>query len=139
VKLTHVRLLVRDYAASFAFWRDIVGLDVTVGDEAGPYAEFDTGNATLAIFSSTAMSNDSGITSGRGGRGADDLMICLEVDDVDEAYRRLSERGVHFVGEPTDQLGWGIRVAHFRDPDGNLAEINAQIDDPPAETGPADE
>lgn len=123
MRLTHVRVLVRDYETSFRFWRDTVGLPVTFGDEQGPYADFDTGEATLAIFSATAMSNDTGVTSGRGGRGADDLMIVLQVEDVDAKVSELEARGVRFASQPTDQPDWGIRVAHFRDPDGNLAEL----------------
>ncbi|CAN5762712.1 VOC family protein [soil metagenome] len=123
MRLTSVRLLVRDYAATFRFWRDTVGLPVIVGEDAGPYAEFDTGPASLAVFSSTAMSNETGVTSGRGGRGADDMLVVLEVDDVDAKVRELEARGVKFASQPTDQPAWRIRVAHFRDPDGNLAEI----------------
>jgi lactoylglutathione lyase len=123
MRLTNVRLLVRDYAASFEFWRDNVGLPVRFGDDEGPYAEFDVGETTLAIYTAAEMSNATGVTSGRGGRGADDLMIVLEVDDVDAKVRELEEKGVRFASQPTDQPDWGIRVAHFRDPDGNLAEI----------------
>jgi lactoylglutathione lyase len=127
MRLTHVRVLVRDYEAAFRFWRDTVGLAVISGEEEGPYAEFETGPATLAIFSSTAMSNSTGVTSGRGGRGADDLMIVIAVDDVDQAARDLEARGVRFASQPTDQPDWGIRVAHFRDPDGNLAELYSPL------------
>jgi len=127
VRLTHCRLLVRDFPTAFRFWRDTVGLTPTYGDEEGPYGDFDTGAATLAIFSATAMSNDTGVTSGRGGRGADDLMVVLEVDDVDGKVRELEERGLRFVNPPTDQPDWGIRVAHFRDPDGNLAELYSAL------------
>jgi lactoylglutathione lyase len=127
MRLTDVRLLVRDFPTAFRFWRDTVGLPVRMGEEAGPYAEFDTEAATLAIFSSTAMSNDTGVTSGRGGRGADDLMAVFEVDDVDAKVRELEARGVRFVSQPTDQPSWRLRVAHFRDPDGNLAELYTRL------------
>lgn len=127
MRLTHVRMLVRDYATSFTFWRDTVGLPVIFGDEEGPYADFQTGAATLAIFSSSAMIQDTGIESGRGGRGADDVLIVFEVPDVDNAVRELEGRGVRFVTQPTDQPGWGIRVAHFRDPDGNLVELYTSL------------
>ncbi|MDP8905412.1 MAG: VOC family protein [Chloroflexota bacterium] len=135
MRLTHVRLLVRDYTAAFRFWRDTVGLMPTFGDERGPYADFDTGPATLALFTATAMSNDTGIDSARGGRGADDVVVVLGVDGVDESARRLEERGVRFVTQPTDQPGWGIRVAHFRDPDGNLIELYSAL--APAQREPA--
>ena len=127
MRLTDVRILVRDFAPSFVFWRDNVGLPVRMGSEAGPYAEFDTGAGTLAVFSSSSMSNDTGVTSGRGGRGADDLMLIFEVDDVDAKVRELEARGVRFVSQPTDQPAWRLRVAHFRDPDGNLAEIYTRL------------
>lgn len=127
MRLTHVRVLVRDYPTAFAFWRDNVGLPVVTGDDEGPYAEFDTGAATLAIFSSTAMSNSTGVTSGRGGRGADDLMVVMEVDDVDAKAKELEARGVRFASQPSDQPHWRIRVAHFRDSDGNLAEIYSPL------------
>jgi lactoylglutathione lyase len=123
MRLGNVRILVRDYPTAFRFWRDTVGLAVNHGDEEGPYAEFDTGPATLAIFTAAEMSNSTGVTSGRGGRGADDMLLVLEVDDVDAKVRELEGRGVRIAGQPTDQPTWGIRVAHFRDPDGNLAEI----------------
>jgi lactoylglutathione lyase len=135
MRLTSVRLLVRDYAASFQFWRDNVGLPVRHGDDDGPYAEFEAGETTLAIYSAAEMSNLTGVTSGRGGRGADDLMAVFEVDDVDARVRELEERGVRFASQPTDQPTWGIRVAHFRDPDGNLAEIYTALRNWDPQTG----
>jgi hypothetical protein len=39
----------------------------------------------------------------------------------------LSGRGVQFVTEPHDQEAWVLRVAHLRDPEGNLIEINAPL------------
>ena len=128
MRLSDVRILVRHYETSFRFWRDTVGLPVRMGEEEGPYAEFDTGPATLSIFRATQMSNDTGVTSGRGGRGADDMLIVLEVEDVDAAVRQLEARGVRFASQPTDQPAWRLRVAHFRDPDGNLAEIYTRLD-----------
>ncbi|MGB9134139.1 MAG: VOC family protein, partial [Candidatus Bathyarchaeia archaeon] len=42
--------------------------------------------------------------------------VFMEVDDVDEVYRKLKEKGVKFVTEPKDQY-WGGRTAAFLDPD----------------------
>ncbi len=121
MKLNHVRLLVRDYAAAFRFWRDVIGLPVVFGDEAGGYADFDTGGAILAIFDERAMA--AAAATSRGESGRDVAVLVVGVDSVDDTYRRLGERGVQLVGPPTDQPDWGIRVAHFRDPEGNLCEI----------------
>ena len=127
MRLTHARLLVRDYGEAFRFWRDTVGLRVKLGDQEGPYADFDTGPASLAIFSSSAMIQATDIDSGRGGRGADDVLLQMEVPDVDAAVGELESRGVRFITQPTDQPDWGIRVAHFRDPDGNLVELSTRL------------
>ncbi|MCG8411823.1 MAG: VOC family protein [Bacteroidales bacterium] len=53
--------------------------------------------------------------------------MVLNVDDVDKTFQDLSERGVSFINKPTDMTGWGIRTAHFRDPENNLIEICSDI------------
>ncbi len=42
MKFKNVRLLVGDMAASIQFWRDVMGLHMTYGDEAMGYAYFET-------------------------------------------------------------------------------------------------
>ena len=39
----------------------------------------------------------------------------------------MRARGVALVAEPQDCPDWMMRTAHFRDPDGNLIEINSAI------------
>ena len=123
VVLAYVRLLVRDYGASFRFWRDLVGLNATYGDEAGPYADFDTGGSTLSIFVAEYQDLAIGLAEPRGERGPDQAALVLAVDDVDAVTRELEGRGVTFVAPPIDRPDWGIRVADFRDPEGNLVEL----------------
>jgi uncharacterized glyoxalase superfamily protein PhnB len=48
------------------------------------------------------------------------------VDDVDELHAELAAKGVEFVREPIDRE-WGLRTAHFKDPDGNVWEIAQQL------------
>ncbi len=43
--------------------------------------------------------------------------ISLEVDDVEKAYRELTDRGVEFA-QPPKKEQWGTS-AIFKDPDGN--------------------
>ncbi len=45
MKLINIRLLVSDFPAALKFWRDIMMLPMTFGDETMGYAYFDTGNA----------------------------------------------------------------------------------------------
>ena len=121
MQLTHVRLLVRNYRASFGFWRDVVGLRVEFGDETGTYASFDTGRARLSIFSAAEMAAVVGLRDGTGD-SPDRFVIQLDVERVDHVAHRLAAKGVA-VTDPTDQLASGIHVAHFRDPEGNLIEL----------------
>jgi len=54
-------------------------------------------------------------------------LLAAGVADVDAAYEELKAKGVTFVRPPTDQR-WGLRTAHFADPEGNLWEINQSIE-----------
>jgi lactoylglutathione lyase len=40
---------------------------------------------------------------------------------------KLKSKGVTFLTEPNDMPTWGIRVAHFRDTEGNLLEIYSEL------------
>ena len=53
----------------------------------------------------------------------DHFVIVIEVENVDEYYAILKEKGLKFSSEPKDMPDWGIRVAHLRDPEQNLIEI----------------
>lgn len=51
----------------------------------------------------------------------------IKVLDVDKTYAELGEKGVAFFKDPIDMTGWGMRVAHFRDPENNLVEIWSEL------------
>ena len=128
IRFTHVCLLVRDFKACFRFYRDILGFKATEGDENGGYASFETGNAAIALFGRTAMAD----AIGKGdlpldAECQDTASLIFEVPDVDGATRELKSKGCRFDTELTDQPGWGIRAAHFRDPYGKLIEINQPL------------
>jgi lactoylglutathione lyase len=55
------------------------------------------------------------------------VALIMAVEDVDVIYQQLQARGVAFITEPIDHTNWGLRTAHFRDPDGNLIEINSSL------------
>jgi predicted enzyme related to lactoylglutathione lyase len=55
------------------------------------------------------------------------FVLQFEVEDVDEVFNRLQEKGIHFITHPTDMTEWGSRVVHFRDPDGNVIELYRPI------------
>ena len=121
MKLTHVRLLVDDYAACFRFYCEVLGLQCGSGDERSGYADFSGGGgeSVLAIFDRAEMAEVVEVRP-----AGDGAVLVFEVDDVDAAAERW--RG-HLASQPVSRPDWGIRVCHLRDPDGNLIELNQQI------------
>ena len=51
-----------------------------------------------------------------------DPVASIEVDDVDEAYRRALEAGAEIV-HPLSNEEWGVRRFFLRDPAGNVINV----------------
>lgn len=127
MRLTHVRLLAGDFPASFRFYRDVLGLEPRMGEESGPYAEFQAGETILALFGRGAMAQAvSGVTASSG-NPSDQVVLCLAVDDVDSTLAEVERKGASVVADPQDRPDWNVRTAHLRDPEGNLIELNRQL------------
>jgi catechol 2,3-dioxygenase-like lactoylglutathione lyase family enzyme len=119
VKLSQVRLLVDDFGESFRFYRDVLGLETSFGEDDGPYASFRTEGGAIAIFERGGQAEVVGLRL-----PGDGAVVVLEVDDTDAEVERLRE---HVVAGPVDRTDWGGRVAYLRDPDGHLVELFQQI------------
>ena len=115
MRLTHVRLLVDDFASCFRFYRDVLGLEVAFGEEAGPYASFRSGDAALSIFARPEQGE--AVPLREPGDGA---IPIVEARDLDGEAERLRP---HVVAGPISRPDWGIRVLYVRDPAGNLLEL----------------
>ena len=121
-RFSQLRILVDDFAASFRFYHDVLGLaPQTPEQESGPYACFKAsdGGTDIALLSRTLM----GAVSIGGSGGAGGAVLVLKVDDVDAAYGKATGNGAEGVAAPVDQPSWGMRVAHVRAPEGTLVEF----------------
>lgn len=124
LRYAFTRLLVRDFAACFRFYRDTLGFAVAFGDETDVYADFQTGEVTLALFNRGLMAEAVGTAAlPSTAKAQDTVALCFAVDDVNQTCDDLRAKGVNLVTEPQDRPEWMIRTAHFRDPDGNLLEV----------------
>ena len=53
--------------------------------------------------------------------------IVIEVDNVNETFNTLQNKGVTFLTEPQDMAAWEIKVIHFKDPENNLIELFSEL------------
>ena len=127
MKFVNVRLLVSDMAAAMSFWRDVMELRMTFGDEAMGYAYFETDSAGVELMTRTGFAAALGEQASAPMPAGRPAVLVFRVDDVDAAYARFVERGARAVAGPQDRPAWGVRSAHLSDPDGYLVEIYNQL------------
>jgi len=128
IQSVHARLLVADYGACFRFYAQVLGLTATFGNEESGYADFRAGEAGFALFDAREMA--AAVGAGKAAvepSSRERVSLVFAVANVDAACEELQARGAPLAAPPTDHAEWGIRTAHFRDPDGNLVEINQAL------------
>lgn len=107
-RLSHLFVHVRSLAEARRFYVDLLGLEVLI-EEPGYLRVGNADGWHMGMEEAEPV-------------GADGLELVLRVDDVDEAFRRLSDAGVTFETEPED-MEWGARHAWLRDPSGYRLSI----------------
>lgn len=129
MKLNNIRLLVSKFDETFLFYRDVLNFKVTWGNLGENYAQFQPNDLTaIAIFSKEIMSGVLGTSDlPRVSKAQDSAMLVFSVENVDDLYQSMQDKGIKFVTPPTDQPDWGIRVAHVRDPEGTLLELASDL------------
>ena len=107
-----VAIPVTDIERARSFYEEVLGLKASDEMMQGRWIEYDVGDDTLAI------TNVSDIwTPSDQGTGA-----ALEVEDFDDAIKRLNDGHVRFVAEPFETPCCHMAVIH--DPDGNKLIIH---------------
>jgi len=129
MKFSNLRLLVNDFDKCFTFYHDVLALECTWGKPGDNFASFNIGKpSALALFKTELMSiaiNNAGAKKNE--TLQDKFAIIVQVDSVNDSYNLLLSKGVLFLTEPKDMTAWGIRVAHFRDPENNLIELYSEL------------
>lgn len=118
-------LFVRDLAGCAAFYRDTLGFVARHTDANSVWF----GDQKILLLQRSAAAQLVGEDSLSSlADGCRRVLICAEVEDADATHSTLEAKGVAFVKPPTSQA-WGLRTAHFADPEGNLWEISHNIAD----------
>jgi catechol 2,3-dioxygenase-like lactoylglutathione lyase family enzyme len=128
----HPRLLVKNFAACFRFYRDVMGLGVSWGSEDDSYASFteqEDDEIVLALYNRQGMAEVVGTSDLPSEAECQDrVALIVSVEDVDAIYMDLTSQGIEFIVGPQDFPDWGIRSIYLRDPDGNLIELYTDLE-----------
>ena len=118
VKLDHLMIAVSDWKASRDWYVGYLGFSV----------EFEVPDGGYAGLGVAALQDDAGLSVFIEQRNEPILSgqssYTLQIDDVDEAYSRLSAAGLKFVTPPSKQF-WGYGAV-LADPDGHLLMLYDQ-------------
>ena len=115
-------IFVRDMAAMRRFYEDILGFP-RLRELSPGWIEYRVGDNTLALARPRLTAADAPTPN-----GSASLQLAFKVPapDVDQCADELVRHGVNLLSSPTDQV-FGHRTLFFRDPDGNLLEVFADI------------
>jgi lactoylglutathione lyase len=129
LKFTNTRLLVGKFDECFHFYRDVMGFEVTWGDEGAGYASFKTsGGSKLSLFKRAEQARTVGTSELPSEAEAQDRFVMVfRSRNVDKRLKRMKGKCTGPIIGPTDYPKWGIRAAYIRDPDGNLIEIHSPL------------
>jgi predicted enzyme related to lactoylglutathione lyase len=94
-----------------SFYMDLLGLDIVMD------------HGWLVTFAAEGISAMPQVSiASEGGSGTPVPALSIEVDDVDDIYRRAKAAGAEIVYDITDEP-WGVRRFYLRDPLGNTINI----------------
>jgi predicted enzyme related to lactoylglutathione lyase len=112
-------IVTNDLERLLAFYTGLLGAqEVMRFPEDGPvfYVGLQLGDSELGL------SSDSGVSPGEPGR----MLLSIEVPDVDALLPNVGDLGGTATSGAND-MPWGQRVAHIKDPDGNVVNLTQQL------------
>jgi lactoylglutathione lyase len=114
-------VFVSDLDRSRSFYTETLGMTPRFEDENS--SALVTDNGLLILLNEAGAKDLLGDDAVTTSAPHANFVIVVEVEDVDVTHRELTAKGVSFLRAPEDRA-WGLRTAHFCDPDGYVIEIN---------------
>jgi len=115
-------IIVRDMASMRNFYECILRFRLH-RELSSNWIEYKLGHNTLALSNPVLTAADAPVPAGT---AAVQLAFKVPVASVDECAKELEQKNVEIVSPPTNR-DFGHRTLFFRDPDGNLLEVYAEI------------
>jgi predicted enzyme related to lactoylglutathione lyase len=112
-------IVTADLDRLLTFYTELLGAEEVLRfPEDGPvfYVGLTLGNSELGL------SSDASVVPGPPGR----MLLSIEVADVDALLPTVAGRGGEATSGAND-MPWGQRVAHIKDPDGNVVNLTQQL------------
>ncbi len=126
MRLDGFGLLVNDMPTMVRFYRDVLGFEITEGENAENVYLIKDGT----LFMLYERKNFEKMTSRKyeylkGINGHFEIALYVDTfEEVDAQYAEAIKKGAHAIMEPTLEP-WGQRTCYIADPEGNLIEIGS--------------
>lgn len=125
----YTRLNVENFQACKAFYRDVLNLNIKFEDDTDEYVEFDAGSMRITLFNREKLtdfiSRNESLTYDSHSAS---IVLSFQVSNMEEAVAYLKTHGVEMLNMPTNYPDRGFISTCFRDPDGNLIELEQMTD-----------
>jgi catechol 2,3-dioxygenase-like lactoylglutathione lyase family enzyme len=112
VKRIVTNIAATDVSLARRFYQDVLGLEIVMDQ------------GWIATFASSSQMAPQLSVASEGGSGTPVPDVSIEVDDLDEALRRMKRAGIALEYGPATEP-WGVRRFYVRDPFGRLVNILA--------------
>ncbi|MCC7633191.1 VOC family protein [Stenotrophomonas rhizophila] len=110
VKRIIANIAAPDPASADSFYRDILGLELVMD------------HGWIRTYAGSAEMNVQVSVAAEGGSGTEVPHLSIEVDDLDEALRRVQAANLPIAYGPASEP-WGVRRFYVRDPLGRMVNI----------------
>lgn len=121
MKIKHFSLVGKDYTKLRDFYKDLLDLQLDFDDQENVYCQFNLdGDLKIDFEGTKAVTNELPHLKKK-----IKLLIRIEVDNADEAYKKI-KMGRKLLSLPTTRP-WGMRNFYLLDPENNLIEVYQKL------------
>jgi len=141
--IRHTGIVVADMSRSLRFYRDLLGMEVSVDfEDSSPYVQAvtDVSGARIRMVKLNAraggsiellqyLSHPQELPAPRASCDVGCNHVALQVDDIDALYEKLSGEGIRFHTPPTASPDGFAKTTYCRDPEGVIVELVELLED----------